>query len=317
MIRRYLVLVVALVSGITVFALEKASPPPSKPVVTPTTTVSAYTAALSPAHPVSKEECAQCHEDEVASFDNTPHSKAWAADAKLCENCHGDAAEHLKAGGGKATMVNMKTELSPAAATQVCLNCHERTGEQAHMRLSEHTKAGVTCIQCHKAHPDASEKVDAGKHGKGSMMPTDQVKLCLGCHTNVAADFSMPSRHRLKEGAMNCSSCHNVHGTLQARQVRAEGRDQCIKCHTDKRGPFMFGHEAINLDGCVACHKPHGSPAKNMLKVRDTRQLCLSCHSKDMGKGVPHGRASATTMGDCTRCHSAVHGSNVDPYLLH
>ena len=62
---------------------------------------------------------------------------------------------------------------------------------------------------------------------------------------------------------------------------------------------------------------PHGSPARHMLRERDPRALCLSCHSREMGKGVPHGRASTTTMGDCTRCHTAIHGSNVDPFLLH
>jgi DmsE family decaheme c-type cytochrome len=185
------------------------------------------------------------------------------------------------------------------------------------MRLSEHTKGGVACIDCHNTHPDDAQKLLSARHGKGSMVPANQLETCLGCHSNVAGEIAMPSHHRMQAGAMECSSCHNVHGTLQKRQVRAEGRDMCVKCHTDKRGPFMFGHEAVNLEGCVACHQPHGSPAKNMLKERDVRTLCLSCHSREIGAGAPHGRASSTTMGDCTRCHTAVHGSNVDPFLLH
>jgi predicted CXXCH cytochrome family protein len=108
-----------------------------------------------------------------------------------------------------------------------------------------------------------------------------------------------------------------VHGSTNPRQVREEGKEQCLSCHKDKRGPFMFEHEAGAEEGCVACHAPHGGPGSHMLKVRAVHILCLSCHSKDMGKGAPHGRASTTTMGDCQRCHSAIHGSNVDPFLLH
>jgi DmsE family decaheme c-type cytochrome len=265
----------------------------------------------------TKEECAPCHEDQVASFDRTAHARSWPAGQMDCEHCHGDATAHIEAGGGVETMISLTKDLSPTEASKVCLNCHEKSGEQSHVSLSEHTKAGVSCVQCHNVHPEQSDKVEAGKHGRGSMLPPNRLEFCLGCHSNIAAEISMPSRHRMKEGAMDCSSCHNVHGSLQRRQVRAETRDQCLSCHTDKRGPFMFGHEVINLEGCTACHSPHGSPAKNMLKERDQRALCLSCHSADMGKGVPHGRASTTTMGDCTRCHSAVHGSNVDPFLLH
>jgi DmsE family decaheme c-type cytochrome len=269
-----------------------------------------------PADAVTKETCASCHEDQVASFDRSEHGKAMSHGGAECTACHGDAAKHVEEGGGEATMVNLAKELSPQAANQVCQTCHQKTGEQAHSNMSEHTKAGVACIDCHNVHPDAKTAAAAHKSGSSSMIPKGE-EACVKCHSSVAAEFAMPSRHRLHEGAMSCASCHNVHGSTNAKQVREEGKDQCVSCHKDKKGPFMFEHEAGALDGCTACHTPHGSAGQHMLKERDPRALCLSCHSKDMGKGVPHGRASATTMGDCQRCHSAIHGSNIDPYLLH
>jgi hypothetical protein len=33
----------------------------------------------------------------------------------------------------------------------------------------------------------------------------------------------------------------------------------CVKCHGDKRGPFTFEHAPVRLEGCGACHQPHGS----------------------------------------------------------
>lgn len=267
---------------------------------------------------VTMETCADCHEDEVASFGRTEHAAAWhTADmGKLvCSSCHGDPTAHLSGNDKAGTMVGFD-EISSKAASELCMTCHQQPGEQGHARLSEHLRAGVACTDCHNVHPDEAQAMTAHKAGQGAMMPASE-EACLKCHQNIAAEFAMPSRHKLHEGAMNCSSCHNVHGSENARQVREEGKEQCLSCHKDKRGPFMFEHEAGNLEGCTSCHAPHGAPGNHMLKMRDMRSLCLSCHSKEMGKGVPHGRASSTTMGDCTRCHSAVHGSNVDPFLLH
>ena len=285
---------------------------PSKPIAAH---VVAKAALAMPADEVTKETCASCHEDQVASFDRSEHNVAMGGGSE-CSSCHGDATAHIEAGGSAETMVNPKKDLTVKAADKVCLTCHEKTGEQMHAKLSEHSRAGVGCVDCHSVHPSAKEAVTAQKSGHGTMMP-DGTDACVKCHSNIAAEFAMPSRHRLSEGAMSCSSCHNVHGSENARQVRNEGKEQCLTCHTDKRGPFMFEHEAGNLDGCTACHAPHGSAGNHMLKMRDARSLCISCHSKEMGKGVPHGRASTTTMGDCQRCHSAIHGSNVDPFLLH
>lgn len=286
------------------------------PLATPLAAHVAITPPTPVPDDVTKETCAACHEDQVASFDRSEHAHAMVGSGAECSACHGDATAHVEAGGGKETMINPRTELTALQQNETCLTCHQKTGEQAHANISEHTRAGVSCLDCHNVHPDERTALAAHRSGHGAMVPAS-AETCLRCHSQVEAEFAMPSRHRLHEGAMNCSSCHNVHGTTSARQLRAEGKDQCLACHQDKRGPFMFEHEAGNLDGCIACHSPHGSAARHMLKERDPRALCLSCHSREMGKGVPHGRASTTTMGDCTRCHSAVHGSNVDPYLLH
>jgi DmsE family decaheme c-type cytochrome len=286
---------------------------PDRPLAAHAVRAVAYDA---PDEAITKETCAACHDEQVASFDRSEHNRAMPSTGVECIACHGDATKHIENGGGAETMINPKKDLSAQAANQLCLGCHEKTGEQQHVATSEHSKAGIACVDCHNVHPDEKSALAAHKSGHSSMVPVSE-EACLKCHSQVRADFAMPSKHRLHEGAMTCTSCHNVHGTTNARQVREQGKDMCVTCHKDKKGPFMFEHDAASLDGCTACHTPHGSPAQHMLKERDPRSLCLSCHTRDMGKGVPHGRASTTTMGDCQRCHSAVHGSNVDPYLLH
>ena len=93
-----------------------------------------------------------------------------------------------------------------------------------------------------------------------------QRELCYGCHTGVRAQFSMPFKHRVNEGFMQCSDCHNPHGTpppswsmgQRPRMVEqvATNEEACMKCHSDKRGPFVFEHAPVRFEGCagfVAC----------------------------------------------------------------
>jgi DmsE family decaheme c-type cytochrome len=265
----------------------------------------------------SAQACAGCHEDEVAAWSRTTHAKSWQ-DGKSCEQCHGDVTKHLETGGAKGTITSMAT-LSPDKVSETCVNCHERTGEQSHVRLSEHARAGVACTSCHEVHPTAEHKDHMNAQGKLTMLRKTETELCVTCHKTTSADFNKPTHHRLIEGVLTCSNCHNPHGSNQPHQLRADTKTLCVSCHQDKRGPFAHEHFASAIDGCTTCHEQHGSSARNMLKFRDPRTLCLSCHSKEIGgAAVPHSRAnnSLQTTGDCTRCHSAIHGSNRSEFLI-
>jgi DmsE family decaheme c-type cytochrome len=268
------------------------------------------------------EACMKCHEDEVASFRNTTHSHKWK-NGMACEQCHGDAAKHLETGGAPGTIQTMK-DRSPNEVSSTCIKCHERTGEQGQSKMSEHYRAGVGCTNCHSLHPTDEHKKEMAAVGKSPMMKAKQSELCLSCHNAQSADFTKPTHHRLKEGVMECTNCHNPHGTNQPHQLRADTKTLCVNCHQDKRGPYAFEHNAQALDGCMACHDSHGSASRHMLKARDPRTLCLSCHSREnaiyrgAGAGVPHSRAgnSLQTTGDCTRCHASIHGSNYSEYFI-
>jgi DmsE family decaheme c-type cytochrome len=262
------------------------------------------------------ESCAECHDDEVAAFNRTTHSKSWQ-NGIACEQCHGDVSKHVESKGAEGTITN-PANLTPTKLSETCLKCHEQKNEQSHWKVSEHARAGVACVTCHDVHPTKEQKTKMNAVGKSAMIRGTQSELCLSCHTDVAADANKPTHHRIKEGVLNCTSCHNPHGTDKEHQLRADPKTLCVSCHQDKRGPFMFEHNAQNHDGCTACHENHGSAARNMLKVRDVRELCESCHSAEMGVGPPHGRGnlSTTTAGDCTRCHMAIHGSNRDKYFI-
>jgi DmsE family decaheme c-type cytochrome len=263
-----------------------------------------------PAHEnaeATAEQCNDCHEDEVASFENTTHLHTMHGDKLACENAEPET---------KGAMTSFR-KLSPTAVSEVCLDCHEKSGMQSHARQSEHMAAGVSCIECHDVHPSEEAKIVRTTSGRSAMMRAPEKELCTSCHASVEAEFKLPTHHRLQEGVVTCSNCHNPHGTTEQKQLLADSKENCLKCHEDKRGPFAFEHEATNQDGCLACHSSHGSSGPKLLKAKDERTLCVSCHSRGTAAGVPHSRLSLQASGDCTRCHSEIHGSHSNPFLTH
>jgi DmsE family decaheme c-type cytochrome len=151
------------------------------------------------------------------------------------------------------------------------------------------------------------------------MLINKEPQLCLACHGEMKSQFSMPFHHRVPEGAMKCSDCHNPHGGFELKQTRlAAGADAaCIKCHTDKQGPFVFEHAPVKQEGCVICHNPHGSANPRMLKRSRVAQLCLECHSSigtlpvEAPNAPSFHNLASPQYQNCTVCHIKIHGSNI------
>ena len=50
----------------------------------------------------------------------------------------------------------------------------------------------------------------------------------------------------LREGKMDCSSCHDPHGSTNVRMLKVGNwvNETCVSCHTEKRGPVPVGSRA-------------------------------------------------------------------------
>jgi DmsE family decaheme c-type cytochrome len=274
--------------------------------------------------------CRGCHPAVWQNFYKNPHYKSVAAgdlpaSKSGCEGCHGPAQKHVDAKGGKATILAF-SELPAKQALDACLGCHSKDISRHNIRRSSHTQADIACNSCHSIHKSASSK---------SLLASKQSELCTKCHSSVRTQFSMPFKHRVNEGSMQCSDCHNPHGsaaptTRMSSRPRmmehAQANEQsCIKCHADKRGPFAFEHAALRVDGCETCHSPHGSMNPKLLRRPAVFTLCLECHNGAPGsgrttQGIPT-QSGSHNMADpryqnCTTCHVRIHGSNSDPLFL-
>lgn len=278
---------------------------------------------------VGSASCRPCHPDLTSTFYRNPHFRPVAEGEQPpgkvgCESCHGPGGEHIKQ-PRKANIIAF-SQLEPKQALDNCLTCHATALDKANIRRSVHTNAEVACNSCHAVHKPAQPKF---------LLARQQVDLCYSCHPTVRAQFSMPFKHRVNEGFMSCTDCHNPHGTF-APTWRMAGRprmvaqalqneEPCLGCHVAQRGPFVFEHAAVRVDGCGACHAPHGSPNPRLLARPAVFTQCLECHNGAgsfgrQGDGVqltpPSHNMADPRFRNCVTCHVRIHGSNTSRLFL-
>ena len=265
---------------------------------------------------VAVEECADCHEEHVAAFLLTPHSvldtQGWAdlagADTS-CAACHGDPTTHLDEGGGEGTIFSFGAEEMASDKSENCQSCHA----SAHPRwdATSHARAGLDCTSCHSIHEDVWRMSDQPELARSSLEPERVSDTCTECHDDVFAQFQFNDRHRLQEGILECTSCHDVHEPSTRWMLGGFKDETCADCHVDKMGPFVFEHGSVRGEDCTACHTPHGSPNRHMLTFQNVAELCYSCHA-----AVPGFHSRFVLESQCTNCHSTIHGSHLDPFFL-
>jgi DmsE family decaheme c-type cytochrome len=264
---------------------------------------------------VGSETCKGCHEAQWTAFQKNAHYRAeqdpkLVSDQAGCESCHGPGSLHAEAGGDRsnpdfATIRNFKT-IPAEKANEICASCHSG-GEQFYWKHSDHSRAGLSCLQCHSIHHRQNA-------GAGPMLTAVDVNhLCVTCHKDKRAAIARSAHMPLREGRMTCYDCHNPHGSAGPHQIRAASNNElCYKCHADKRGPFLWEHPPVR-ENCLNCHQPHGSNNDKALAAKRP-YLCQSCHIGTRHPSTLYDKpdlvGNRLFNRSCTNCHSQVHGSN-------
>jgi DmsE family decaheme c-type cytochrome len=266
---------------------------------------------------VGSDTCKTCHDElYTKDFEFTPHWQTTLDTRRGpafqgCEACHGPGQAHVAAGGDPTKIFSFK-QVSAEQINGRCLECHQYSREHSNFARSAHAANNVSCIDCHSPH----HFVD-----KEFLLVKRQPQLCYGCHADREADFSRPFHHRVNEGLVKCSDCHNEHGGFLTAQLRSVPSQDavCYKCHTDKLGPFVFEHVPVKTEGCTICHMPHGSNNPRLLKVYPVNLVCLGCHSPTMNNpvpGAPTFHNQNTRYSQCNLCHVQIHGSNLNEFFF-
>ncbi len=266
----------------------------------------AASAAEPPATRVGSETCAGCHDDLARAIAATVHGKADPAGA--CEGCHGPGSRHAEE--GNADLIRrFGPAASPAERSAACLSCHGRDARGRGWAGSDHARGSLACDDCHDPHR---------AEGRRFLLKAAGIDLCYGCHGAIRAQFQLTERHPVGRGSLECVDCHDPHAASDRAQLGGFRQALCVRCHSEYRGPWVFEHESVAVEGCLACHAPHGSVNRHLLTYQRVSDLCLQCHP-----GQPYfhvavdGQGRRTTaINDCTRCHVAIHGSNADALFL-
>lgn len=256
--------------------------------------------------------CECCHQEIMADLQPTQMGRLFLqhprtpTEGLVCETCHGPGQAHAESGGTsfEGLIAFSKNSLTPMSErNEACLKCHEKRN-QLFWQGSPHAMRDVGCQSCHSVHKSVKEPLDHKLLTKETVS-----KTCEQCHKEAVAQQMRFSHHPVREGKMQCTDCHNPHGTTSEHMLKANTENElCYKCHAEYRGPLLYEHPPVR-EQCSNCHVPHGSNYPDLLKLPEMR-LCRTCHP-DVHHGNSPARGSYNVVGRmCTDCHFNIHGSN-------
>ncbi|MBI4486596.1 MAG: DmsE family decaheme c-type cytochrome [Acidobacteria bacterium] len=257
---------------------------------------------------VGSDTCTTCHEGFDKSLATTKHAfvknPRTPMAAQGCETCHGPGEAHANDQSVKPVHPR---KIAAKEATELCMGCHNRA-EHSNFEGSAHDARGLTCVNCHSVHRPQSENAQ--------LVAATRTDLCVQCHRDKVKKLERSGHMPVREGKMECTSCHSPHGSQNVRMLRVgySINEACESCHTEKRGPTLYEHAPVR-ESCVTCHDPHGSTNDRML-VAKAPFLCQRCHMQSrhpstIYDGVQLTSASNRIVGrGCINCHTQIHGSN-------
>ena len=193
---------------------------------------------------------------------------------------------------------------------QVCLTCHNRA-DHAGWEGSKHEQRGLACGTCHSVH--------SFKSPEHQLIKPTQTAVCATCHRLQVTKTERAVAHMpVREGKLQCSSCHSPHGSISNVKSLKTGSsvvELCTTCHAEMRAPMLWEHAPVK-ENCATCHDPHGSSNDRMLVVR-MPMLCQRCHSPARHPSTIYDNNAITVSKSnrmfgrsCVNCHSNIHGSN-------
>lgn len=196
--------------------------------------------------------CGDCHQEEMAAWQASPHGRAWQSEgfhraweikgnAKYCLACHTTGYD--------------PTTGSFLAEGVTCEVCHgplvEGHPETAVMKLPADSEA---CESCHRS---TYEEWQASKHGQQGVQ-------CFYCHLPHTQEL------RVRPGERLCGACHGQHMEQLSNATHGIRGLECTTCH-------MLGRQAV-LGGVEGS----GVPAHDLsVGVR----TCAECHRSDVHTG--------------------------------
>lgn len=272
-------------------------------------------------HPVPLDKntdsakCIECHEDKAKG------KVVHTAVATGCTTCHEIRVNK------DVTRVKLTTTTPQA----LCFTCHADKNPKE-IKGNVHPPAVRDCLKCHDPHTSANKnqllKTLSGPKGEN---------LCLNCHTQGENVPAKGSRHAALDNG--CDTCHVTHKTgergkqefdyhltkatpalcadchdandpalKKAHQDQPFANANCIQCHDPHQSDSpkllqKFTHPPFADKTCDACHAA-AKDGKVVLTAKDSKELCLTCHSDQAEKIEKAKVQHPGAQGECIACHN-------------
>jgi nitrate/TMAO reductase-like tetraheme cytochrome c subunit len=260
---------------------------------------------------------APCHAiqaDALAAYENSSHSEI------SCLACHmpvnADPVTFLVhkvevgvagvVGVSRGTSLPINPESELAMNTKYmtedrCTQCHTSNRRLTPSKgiiidHAAHSKAGVTCTQCHNriAHDETGLKLTKGSRPHEDFM---KMEACFRCHdlegkkkAAGACKLCHPADFELRPAGHSVPGFYTKYGTstghAKAAKADTSGR-YCSSCHV--RSKFCDGCHGMPVPHPADFTKTHGPAGKK------SPALCANCHAK--------GAATAQGLEFCNACH--------------
>jgi cytochrome b subunit of formate dehydrogenase len=258
-------------------------------------------------------DCAMCHDDIQAKYDESLHGRARKRGdplAPTCKSCHGTHAIQRVADPTSPTSVMNIPSL--------CGSCHHEG----------------TPVQLTHAIPQDSilENYSESIHGVGLYKKGLVVTaVCTSCHMahDILPHTDPRSSISKEKIAGTCTKCHGQIERVHRKVIRGELWEKqphmipaCVDCHSPHKVRKAYYTQGMADQDCMSCHarddlKSTGGIESSKLRVnqdelahsRHTRVACVQCH-QNCTPSLERPCATVAERVDCSVCHTAV----VDQY---
>lgn len=175
--------------------------------------------------PTAKTEdiCFSCHTGKSAwRTKKFIHGPLNVGGCNLCHAAHGG---------------NHRYQLWAEGSVELCLACHSEkenlVRKEKPLPYVHGIIKGMGCVACHDPHATDQQ----------FLLSKPINELCVGCHTGLAGvtrghpvgghPVSAPKERRRPNRELNCTSCHDPHGSRYAHLLIGDSRGGkiCIACH--------------------------------------------------------------------------------------
>jgi len=231
---------------------------------------------------IGSEQCDTCHDNIYKDFATADHARLMAQGTNAldagCESCHGPCSTHSESGGetkppytftagrGETSSYGAHVVVQPARSEEtVCYTCHLDVRSQFNLPNHHPVPEGrMACSDCHDPHKGSI------RAGGGTSLLTEN-DMCLRCHPAQQGPFVF-EHEALREG---CITCHNPHGSVNAKLLTERNSNLCLKCHFVQQsgGQLLIGGSnhtgRLSQGTCwtAGCHEAvHGSRVNPQLQ---------------------------------------------------